>query len=183
MVSLHAELMRIGVRWLIKRRSLHQSAEQTRARLQRMDKLTPKAPAGTRTERVIAGGAPTELVIVPVSKPGRYVLYLHGGAYRAGSPSNYRHFTWRIATATCAAVLILDYRLAPEFPFPAALDDAVGAYRWLLASRAEAAHTVLMGDSAGGGLTVATLLKLRDEALRLHALVNRRSGRLEVRRH
>jgi epsilon-lactone hydrolase len=66
-------------------------------------------------------------------------------------------------------VLIIDYRLAPEHPFPAALDDAVSAYRWLLASGGEAAYTIVMGDSAGGGLALATLLKSRDDGLALPA--------------
>jgi monoterpene epsilon-lactone hydrolase len=110
-----------------------------------------------------------DLITVPASKPRRHVLYLHGGAYRAGSPSNYRHFTWRIAVATQAAVLVIDYRLAPEHPFPAALDDAVSAYRWLLAAGADAANTIIMGDSLGGGLAIGILLKLRDDGLSLPA--------------
>jgi len=90
------------------------------------------------------------------------VLYLHGGGYTTGSPALYRHFTARIATAVRAHVLVIDYRLAPEHPFPAALDDADAAYRWLLAGKAEPRSTVIMGDSAGGGLALALLLKLRD---------------------
>jgi epsilon-lactone hydrolase len=168
-VSLRAELMRFGVRWFVKRRSLHQSAEQARKQLRAMEKLTPKPPANTRTAAVVAGRVKADLITVPASKPRRHVLYLHGGAYRAGSPSNYRHFTWRIAVATQAAVLVIDYRLAPEHPFPAGLDDAVSAYRWLLAAGADAANTIIMGDSAGGGLAIGILLKLRDDGLSLPA--------------
>ena len=91
------------------------------------------------------------------------MLYLHGGGYRLGSPAAYRHFTWRIADAVRARVLIIDYRLAPEHPFPAALDDAVAAYRWLL--RQDPNEIVVMGESAGGGLTLALLMKLRDEGM------------------
>jgi len=134
-----------------------------------MESLTPKPPASTRTVAIVAGRVKAELATVPASKPGRQILYLHGGAYRAGAPSNYRHFTWRIAAATQAAVLIIDYRLAPEHPFPAALDDAVSAYRWLLASGGEAPNIVVMGDSAGGGLALAALLKSRDDGLPLPA--------------
>src|SRR6266700_6959528 len=120
-----------------------------------MEGLPPKPPASTRTVAIVAGRVKAELATVPASKPGRQILYLHGGAYRAGSPSNYRHFTWRIAAATQAAVLIIDYRLAPEHPFPAALDDAVSAYRWLLDRGVAPGGIVIAGDSAGGGLTVA----------------------------
>jgi monoterpene epsilon-lactone hydrolase len=66
--------------------------------------------------------------------------------------------------ATQAAVLVIDYRLAPEHPFPAAPDDAVSTYRWLLAAGADAANTIIMGDSAGGGLAIGILLKLRDDS-------------------
>ena len=89
------------------------------------------------------------------------MLFLHGGGYNSGSPAMYRHFTWRIAEAARARVLAIDYRLAPEHPFPAALDDAIAAYRWLL-GRTDAQHIAVMGDSAGGGLALALLLRLRD---------------------
>lgn len=166
-VSLRAELIRLGTRCLLKRR--YGPAEQSRRQLQRITALTPRPPAGTKTMSVSAGGVGADYITVPASRPDRHVLFLHGGAYRAGAPANYRHFTWRIAAATGASVLAIDYRLAPEHPFPAALDDAVAAYRWLLAGRAEPAKTLIMGDSAGGGLTLATLLKLRDDGLPLPA--------------
>jgi epsilon-lactone hydrolase len=166
-VSLRAELVRLGTRCLLKRR--YGPAEESRRQLQRIAALTPKPPAGTQTRSVSAGGVSADYVTMPVSHPDRHVLYLHGGAYRAAAPANYRHFTWRIAAATGASVLALDYRLAPEHPFPAALDDAIAAYRWLLAGRAEPGKTLIMGDSAGGGLTLAMLLKLRDDGLPLPA--------------
>jgi epsilon-lactone hydrolase len=90
------------------------------------------------------------------------VLYLHGGGYVSGSPALYRNFTWRIATAARARVLALDYRLAPEHPFPAALEDALTACLWLFTGEADPRSTAVMGDSAGGGLALALLLKLRD---------------------
>jgi monoterpene epsilon-lactone hydrolase len=106
---------------------------------------------------------------MPVSDRKRHVLYLHGGAYAIGSPSCYRHLTWRIAAAARACVLAIDYRLAPEHPFPAALEDAERAYRWLLSGGAEPRHVVVMGDSAGGGLVLALLMKLRDAGCALPA--------------
>ena len=98
-----------------------------------------------------------------LSRPDHHILYLHGGAYIYGSPLLYRDLSWRIADAARAVVWMLDYRLAPEHPFPAALDDAACAYRWLLAQGADPRRIAVMGDSAGGGLTFGTLLKLRDE--------------------
>src|SRR5262249_19616976 len=88
------------------------------------------------------------------------VLYLHGGGYVIGSPRSHRHLAAAIATAAGASGLLLDYRLAPEHPFPAAVDDAVACYRWLLEQGFSHEHIVIAGASAGGALTVATLLAL-----------------------
>ena len=99
------------------------------------------------------------------AQPGRMVLYLHGGGYVIGSPRSHRHLAAAIASAAAASALLLDYRLAPEHPFPAALDDAVAAYRWLLDHGVAPGGIVIAGDSAGGGLTVATLVALRDAGL------------------
>jgi acetyl esterase/lipase len=95
---------------------------------------------------------------------GRCILYLHGGAYIAMSARTHRAITSRLAAWSDACVFALDYRLAPEHPFPAALDDAVSAYRALIAAGTLAAHIVIAGDSAGGGLALALLLALRDAA-------------------
>ena len=120
-------------------------------------------PRTTRGAKVDAGGKPAVRVTTPLSRPDHHILYLHGGAYIYGSPLLYRDLSWRIADAARAVVWMLDYRLAPEHPFPAALDDAACAYRWLLAQGADPRRIAVMGDSAGGGLTFGTLLKLRDE--------------------
>lgn len=99
-----------------------------------------------------------------------FVLYLHGGGYVIGSPRSHRHLAAGIATAGRMHAFVLDYRLAPEHPFPAALDDAVAAYRWLIdTQQTEAGRIVLAGDSAGGGLVVSTLVALRDAGLPLPA--------------
>jgi epsilon-lactone hydrolase len=90
------------------------------------------------------------------------VLYLHGGGYVMGSLATHRKLAGDVSRAAGARVLLLDYRLAPEAPYPAAVDDAVAAYRWLLAAGIEPQAIAVAGDSAGGGLTVATLLALRD---------------------
>ncbi len=119
--------------------------------------------------RIDAGGVPGEVITTPASRPDRHVLFLHGGGYVTGSPALYRHFTWRIATAARARVLALDYRLAPEHPFPAALDDSVAAYLWLVGGMGDPRRTAVMGDSAGGGLALALLSRLRDDGLDLPA--------------
>jgi acetyl esterase/lipase len=111
---------------------------------------------------VDAAGVPAAWVEAPGIDPGRVVLYLHGGGYVIGSITTHRELAGRLSRATAARVLIIDYRLAPEHPYPAAVEDATTAYRWLLQHGATPARTVIAGDSAGGGLTVATLLALRD---------------------
>jgi epsilon-lactone hydrolase len=163
-VSLRAELARLGLRWFVKRRRrLNPTLASARANMLAAKAWIPAPPAGTEVSAIDAGGVPAELVSTPASQPGRHVLYLHGGGYVTGSPALYRHFTWRVAAAARARVLAIDYRLAPEHPFPAALDDAFAACRWLLGGKAADPHrTAVMGDSAGGGLTLALLLRLRD---------------------
>lgn len=90
------------------------------------------------------------------------ILYLHGGGYMMGSPDTHRAMAARIAIASKARALVLDYRLAPEHPFPGALEDAVAAYRWLLEHKTAPEQIVFAGDSAGGGLALAAQLWLRD---------------------
>lgn len=124
--------------------------------------LVPRPPRGTRTTPVDAGGVPADRVTVPASRRDRHVLYLHGGGYVAGWPGLCRDLTWRIAAQCGATVLAVDYRLAPEHRFPAALEDALAAYRWLIAGGADPDTIALVGDSAGGGLALALMLRLRD---------------------
>src|SRR6202041_2255716 len=92
----------------------------------------------------------------------RHILYLHGGAFIAMSARTHRSLTSRLASGSAASLFALDYRLAPEHPFPAALEDAMAAYRALIAAGAEPSRMALAGDSAGGGLALALLLALRD---------------------
>jgi acetyl esterase/lipase len=99
----------------------------------------------------------------------RCILYLHGGGYTAMSPRTHRSLTSRLATWSDASLFALDYRLAPEHPFPAAVDDAVAAYRALIAAGMHASRIAVAGDSAGGGLALALLLVLRDAGDQLPA--------------
>jgi acetyl esterase/lipase len=164
-ITLRARLVRLGACVFIKRPSRGLTIEESRRKFHAMERSVPHPARGTKTERVDAGGVPADIVTRSASLAGRWVLYLHGGGYRVGSAVAYRQLTWRIADATRAQVLIIEYRLAPEHPFPAALDDALAAYRWLLEQ--DAKEIVVMGDSAGGGLTLGLLMKLRDEGLRM----------------
>jgi len=113
-------------------------------------------------ESTDAGGMPAEWVAAPAATAERIILYLHGGGYVVGSINTHRDLAARLSRAAAARVLLIDYRLAPEHPHPAAVEDAVAAYRWLLSTGAAASRIVVAGDSAGGGLTVATLVALRD---------------------
>jgi acetyl esterase/lipase len=105
---------------------------------------------------------PAEWVTAPGARSDAAVLYLHGGGYAIGSIATHRMLAANISRAAGLRVLLIDYRLAPEHPHPAAVDDATAAYRWLLAQGLTADNLAISGDSAGGGLTVATLLALRD---------------------
>ena len=121
------------------------------------------APAGVTAEDVVVAGRPARWQRPDDGDASRTTLYLHGGAYVTGSIESHRELTARLAVETGAPVLALDYRLAPENPMPAAIDDAVAAWRWLTSEgRVEASHAAIAGDSAGGGLTMATLVVLRD---------------------
>jgi len=170
-LSLRADVLRRGMRLLpLKRRiSAKTSVATVRAQLKFIARFVPRPPRGTKIVMVDAGGVPAERVATPASRHDRHVLYLHGGAFATGFPALYRDMTWRIATLCHAQVTCVDYRLAPEHPFPAGLDDCVTAYRWLIASGADPARIAVMGDSAGGGLVFATLLRLRDEGVPLPA--------------
>lgn len=124
------------------------------------------APApDVQCERVSAGGVDAEWVCAPGAASDRFVLYLHGGGYVIGSVKTHRDLMARISRAAQARVLGLNYRLAPEHPFPAAVDDAVAGYKWLLAQGAKPGRIALAGDSAGGGLTAAALVAIRDAKL------------------
>lgn len=133
-----------------------------RARLELLTKLSPK-PADVRIESVTAGERPAELLVPHGARGDAVILYLHGGAYILGSVATHRGLAASIAKAAGVSVLIVDYRLAPEHPFPAAIDDAVAAYRWLRRQGFAPERTAIAGDSAGGGLTLATAVRLRDE--------------------
>ncbi|MFZ0016314.1 MAG: alpha/beta hydrolase [Acetobacteraceae bacterium] len=124
-------------------------------------------PADVRTEQVDANGVFAEWTITRSADADRVIMFLHGGAYISGSIASHRHVMAELGRQAEARTLALGYRLAPEHAFPAALDDALAGYRFLLSSGYDAARITLAGESAGGGLAIATLLSLRDAGVTL----------------
>ena len=116
------------------------------------------------SQPVNAGGVSAEWITAANARADRFVLYLHGGGFVMASVDTHRGLMGRISRSTEARVLGVNYRLAPEFRFPAALEDAAAAYRWLIENGAKASDIVIAGDSAGGGLSLSTLVALRDAA-------------------
>jgi acetyl esterase/lipase len=169
-MSLSAEILRLGLRYLVKRRlTPDPQIDLLRQRIETVHRFIPAPPRGTRATSLDASGVKAVRIATRQSLDERHILYLHGGGYVMGSPADYSDFIWRIARVTSARILCPYYRLAPEHPFPAALDDAVRAYSWLLADGAAPRRMAIMGDSAGGGLALAMLLRLRDQGLPLPA--------------
>jgi len=125
-------------------------------------------PRGTRVEPIDMNGVPAERVTT-AGAGSRVVLFLHGGGYCVGSPRTHRALAAHIARAAEAVSYVPDYRLAPEHPHPAALEDALAAYRWLLSHIIKPAQIVIGGDSAGGGLALACAIAIRDAGLALPA--------------
>ena len=143
--------------------------ETARQGLEALSALTPVAQDIT-VEKVEIEGIAAEWVTAPNAVKDRVFLYLHGGAYIMGSCNTHRYLASKLSRSTAARVLVPEYRLAPEHPFPAAIEDAVSVYRWLLNSGVSSKNIVIGGDSAGGGLTLATLLSLKDAGDPLPAL-------------
>lgn len=137
------------------------SLEELRALMMAIGEQTPPR-LGTVVEKVTAGAAPGEWIMTPGADAEKVILFLHGGGYCLGSCDSHRGLASLLSSAAGMRALMIDYRLAPEHPFPAGLEDAVAAYRWLLQRGVDPERIAVAGDSAGGGLTLATLLSLRD---------------------
>lgn len=138
-----------------------ETVEEQRANYEALLGATP-IPDDVTIEPIRIEHLHADWVSAPESRPDVAILYLHGGGYMIGSNVGYREFGGRLARATRSRVCLLNYRLAPEHPFPAAVEDAVMAYRWLLSEGHDPARLVVGGDSAGGGLTFAALLVLKE---------------------
>jgi acetyl esterase/lipase len=126
---------------------------------------TTAVPDGVAFRDDEAGGVPVLWAEPHGAATDRVVLYLHGGGYVVCTAHTHGRLTGHIARATGCRAMSVDYRLAPEHPHPAAVTDAVAGYRWLLDQGIAPGHVALAGDSAGGGLVVATLVKVRDDGL------------------
>ena len=127
-----------------------------------MEAEAPPLANDISVKRMELAGRPAEILTAPTGKGDGSILYLHGGGYVYGSLASHRGLVGEIARATAFEVIQLDYRLAPEHPFPSALEDAAAAVKQLYGSGVAPEGLVLMGDSAGGGLVLATLLELRN---------------------
>jgi phosphinothricin tripeptide acetyl hydrolase len=141
---------------------------ERRAGIDAMGAMTPP-PEGCTVEAVDLGGVPGEKLTPKGADATRTIFYLHGGGYCVGGSASHRTMAARMAEASSATAYVLDYRMAPEHPFPAAVDDALAAWRALIGLGRDPARTIIAGDSAGGGLTVSTAVAARDAGLPLPA--------------
>ncbi len=132
-------------------------------------KMMGKLPKDISLERTEINGIPAEWVTHESAAADKVILYLHGGGYVSGTLGMYHLLCGTLSEVTGARVLMPEYRLAPDYPFPAALEDTLSVYGWLLTNGFSAENIIIAGDSAGGGLTLATTLAIRDEGRPLPA--------------
>jgi monoterpene epsilon-lactone hydrolase len=174
MPSLQSRLLYLGMRnrhllnFRLKREAWdwNTSIPDFRRKCEEANDRLARMPVGIEVTPVAIGALPAPLSaewIRPSSASSESViLYIHGGGYVSGSCKDHRAMVAKIVKASQVGALLFDYRLAPEHPFPAALDDSLAAYRWLLDQGTRPSQIVVVGESAGGGLSLATLLALRD---------------------
>lgn len=169
MVSLRAKLFLRIMRLMSMKKEGTLNVEENRKNLEKRVFLFRK-PRNVRVEQILIEGIYCEWLLPPKSDKDCVIVYLHGGSYNAGSPNTHRGIAARIGKNSEIPVLSLDYSLAPENPFPAALEDVITVFKWLIEQRKiKPSKIIIAGDSAGGGLTLATLIKLRDENISLPA--------------
>ncbi len=150
-----------AVRELLRSQPRPAGLAERRARLDAIGQAFPPAPDISFKEEN-AGGVPAQWSLAPGSDASRVLLFFHGGGYCSGSIASHRGMVSEAGRAACVRTLAAGYRLAPEHPFPAALEDARAAYRFLLDRGIAPQHIALGGDSAGGGLSLALMTSLRD---------------------
>lgn len=168
-LSLSARFWRFFLRTALK--GAHLTVAESRARSANNARWMNRIPQGVVVESFQLEDLPAAWVHPTCAQAGQVILYLHGGGYVQGSLANYRMLSGQLAETLQIPLLFPEYRLAPEQPFPAALEDALKAYRWLVEQGYAPEKIVICGDSAGGGLALATTLALREAGDSLPAAV------------
>lgn len=162
MTSLRSRILHQTLQRVSGALALNLPVQEQRTRLNALARRGIRIPQGVTVRAVQAGGVHAEWIEPVGVDLQKVILYLHGGGYCICSLDTHRGLAARLALASQARLLCIDYRLAPENPFPAALEDALVAYQWLLSRGTPAKQIAIGGDSAGGGLTLATTIRLRD---------------------
>jgi acetyl esterase/lipase len=146
---------------------MNTSIEQFREDCEKGAARYAKAPEGITVKEQIIEGIKSEWLIPDGANPEKVIMYVHGGGYVSGSCSDHRGFVSKFAKFTGVTNIVFEYRLAPENHFPAALDDSLKVYHWLLSSGYKHENIIIAGESAGGGLCLATLLALKENKIQL----------------
>jgi monoterpene epsilon-lactone hydrolase len=165
---LHSHLLKLQ----LKRKPFDPSPEgikRFREGTEKAAKMFGRLPKEAEIEPLVIGNRYAEWIKIPQTVKNKAILYFHGGMYLFGSPQAHRQHVIKFVKGCNMNALVIDYRLAPENPFPAALEDALQAYDYLLSQGYDPADIVFAGDSAGGGLCLATLLAIKDKGLPLPA--------------
>ncbi|MFP6809098.1 MAG: alpha/beta hydrolase [Pseudomonadales bacterium] len=170
-MSIRAKFISFMIRRTMKGQfdDIRDDIEGFRNRMAGADGMASKIPSEVSIEKVVVAGINCEWVCYDGSDAHRVLMYLHGGGYVFGGLDSHRDIAWRLSQESGMKVLNVDYRLAPENLFPAALDDATACYRWLLDEGYKASQIAIGGDSAGGGLTLATMVHLKSLGVELPA--------------
>ncbi len=168
MSSFQNKILKLILRFLVPKWRSDLPIAQQRQNLEKIAQMSKLIP-GVQTKPVDIAGVPGEWIWTTGSNHPGAILYFHGGGYVTGSVNTHRDLIARISRAASMRAVGIDYRLAPENPFPAAVEDAVTAYRWLLEQKCQPENIIIAGDSAGGGLALALMLKLRAMELPLPA--------------
>jgi acetyl esterase/lipase len=136
---------------------------QTFLQMRAQNQETVQEPAGVSVEHISAGGVPSTLYRAPGASNNRFILYLHGGGLVLPISNTHRSLCAQLSQATGTSVLLPTYRLAPEHPYPAPLDDCLAAYHWIREQGVQPSQIIISGESGGGYLTLASALMLRDQ--------------------
>jgi len=164
----HSHLLRFHLKRVLFDSSI-EGIQKLRERTDKASRIFGKLPKEAEIEPISIGNRYAEWMKLPGNVANKTILYFHGGMYLIGSPKSHRQHVIKLVKGAGINALVFDYRLAPEHPFPAALNDALAAYHYLLKEGFTSSNIVFAGDSAGGGLCLATLLALKEEKIPLPA--------------